>query len=629
MDGHKYVVHIGSQKSRHDPTVPAYSIMMENTIPKFAGLANTELYVIDIESQKLRSIRIVEQPSDSGRSTYAMVCMFKSNLTDKYTLSIIEFFAMDRTAKEIADNTAAFKIDHTYQRLSAFTFPSWRPIDKSDDVVLPSSLPDITEISDDIHTTTSRGAIMNMFTQFVASKIIVHIVFGWSYHLDREKKLGTRHVSVEGYLSNRSQRSFIHSNMSISYRNPKTFYGGMQRIALSIHEQNKMNPKIALVLDIFLNNIGKTVIYVPFKETCLHPFINEVNKWKKIYHTRIADPTSPFYKFDYAEITGDISNPKRQLVRREFNNRNRNSAYILFITSAGKQSLDLADARNIILISPDFSDEAENQIIGRVIRRQSHINSEEKYVNVWRILLEKPKNREDDLMESADHIIFDDIHSRKRKVLVPLINTFNMCTIGNNMLLSYYSSTMNSYVHNGDDEVQITQQKPPPVEEYYAARGDIDVIEHLSKTVCKRPTRDIEEEEEEVQAQEEEKDMEFIEHTNDNSKYMPLTHKFIQYTKNKKYPILLSRLCKTVTNESSNNQPHIMHKYKPQSEETPPIITILPRPERSWRKNLENKKKTDEGAGRVQKYRRNTSYARKHDEDDDNDQVYNIFGINK
>ena len=72
-----------------------------------------------------------------------------------------------------------------------------------------------------------------------------------------------------------------------------------------------------------------------------------------------------------------------------------------------------------------------------------------------------------------------------------------------------------------------------------------------------------------------------------------------------------------------------MHKYKPQSEETPPIITILPRPERSWRKNLENKKKTDEGAGRVQKYRRNTSYARKHDEDDDNDQVYNIFGINK
>ena len=65
------------------------------------------------------------------------------------------------------------------------------------------------------------------------------------------------------------------------------------------------------------------------------------------------------------------------------------------LTRAGGEGLDIKGATQVILMEPSWYGAAEHQVIGRAVRYQSHshLPPEQRYVNVWRLVLRKSVDR--------------------------------------------------------------------------------------------------------------------------------------------------------------------------------------------------------------------------------------------
>lgn len=84
----------------------------------------------------------------------------------------------------------------------------------------------------------------------------------------------------------------------------------------------------------------------------------------------------------YKSITGFTSGDKLNLIVNNYNNRLFD---ILLISSAGSESLDLKNTRQIHIMEPHWNDSKIQQVIGRAIRYQSHIAlpEEERHVDIY------------------------------------------------------------------------------------------------------------------------------------------------------------------------------------------------------------------------------------------------------
>jgi len=119
-------------------------------------------------------------------------------------------------------------------------------------------------------------------------------------------------------------------------------------------------------------------------------------------------------KIKYTEISGAQSVGKKEEAKRYFNGYDFgkpnffnkelldaktasyiNSEYrVLLITKAGAEGVDTINCQNIILLDSQWNDATSEQIIARAIRYKSHhgLLREERYVNVYRLLLVKKAN---------------------------------------------------------------------------------------------------------------------------------------------------------------------------------------------------------------------------------------------
>ena len=109
----------------------------------------------------------------------------------------------------------------------------------------------------------------------------------------------------------------------------------------------------------------------------------------------------------FVEITGDTSTLDRE---NNINMINDGALYIILISKAASEGIDLQGIRNVILLEPHFHETLSKQVIGRAIRYKSHdkLPISERHVTIYRLLLSKPtttgKSWEDIEMNNANKL---------------------------------------------------------------------------------------------------------------------------------------------------------------------------------------------------------------------------------
>ena len=157
--------------------------------------------------------------------------------------------------------------------------------------------------------------------------------------------------------------------------NKSSFYANLRRAVNALDELN--NPKVKWILEKVLSDakLGKkSVIYS-----------NWLTAGMNILRTALDKQTD----FNYAYISGEMDlNVKTQFV----NAYNKGTAPILLISKAGAEGLNLIETRNLILMESNWNSATDDQIIGRAVRMNSHINlpTSERNVTIYRLMMKKP-----------------------------------------------------------------------------------------------------------------------------------------------------------------------------------------------------------------------------------------------
>lgn len=185
-------------------------------------------------------------------------------------------------------------------------------------------------------------------------------------------------------------------------KSPRKFLGGIRRASASLEgKPDTVNPKFEEALKIAIEeNPGKSVIFTPWLQCGVH-VMHEILKTKK---DREGKP------IQYFIYSGKQTVEERELIQQYFSDEiTRDTVAILLVTTAGGEALNIVQAKNIILCEPTWSSLSDEQIVGRVVRRGSHISLpvEEQKVNVYQLLLSKPaRARLDNWPLSADEQIY-------------------------------------------------------------------------------------------------------------------------------------------------------------------------------------------------------------------------------
>lgn len=184
-------------------------------------------------------------------------------------------------------------------------------------------------------------------------------------------------------------------------KNLKVFYNGVRR-AVNRVDDTVPTPKIEWTINKVkesVKNNRKTLIYSNWLESGV-----------RIVQKRLDD-----LNISWGEISGAISPKNRGSIVEKYN---RGDIKVLFVTAAGAEGLDLKATRNIIIIEPHWNNERIKQIIGRGVRYRSHaeLPIEERVVDVYRLILKKPKRKMSlrNEMPSADDFMME-LSERKEK----------------------------------------------------------------------------------------------------------------------------------------------------------------------------------------------------------------------
>ena len=182
-------------------------------------------------------------------------------------------------------------------------------------------------------------------------------------------------------------------------RDPFKLLNGVRQATLKIEV---VSPKIQWTFEKIKEDVKakkRIVVFSSFKEVGLKN-LEKLLKGKKI---------------KYVKVTGDMKAPLRDEAVREYNN---GDVYVLLISKAGGEGLDLKETRDIILLEPGWNEPAEEQVIGRGVRLNSHKNLpvEERLVTVYHLYLKKSDSQMamEEQKQSAD-ILVKEIHDKKIK----------------------------------------------------------------------------------------------------------------------------------------------------------------------------------------------------------------------
>jgi superfamily II DNA or RNA helicase len=163
------------------------------------------------------------------------------------------------------------------------------------------------------------------------------------------------------------------------------------RMAVNKLDDSEESPKVQWTIQLLENGL-KTLVYSSFKDSGVD-FLAKYLERKNI-------------KFEMIDGSKSIEERKKTVL--DYNN---NLIQVLLITKAGSEGLDLKETRQVVLFEPVWNDATEVQIIGRAVRRGSHMNLplEQRNVTVYKLLMIKP-----DGAPTIDHKLTNIINEKKQ-----------------------------------------------------------------------------------------------------------------------------------------------------------------------------------------------------------------------
>lgn len=175
----------------------------------------------------------------------------------------------------------------------------------------------------------------------------------------------------------------------------KAFFNGVRRLTNSFGDVN--NIKVNWVIDLIKKG-GKSVIFSVFLDNGIALLKSRLNK----------------AGLRYAEITGRQNATMKEISKNRFNhfipddeayrkrlmklglrNKELYDVDILLITKASAEGVDLIGTRNMVLMDGAWNEATIQQIIARAVRfkSHSHLPKNQRYVNIFRMLLVKETDR--------------------------------------------------------------------------------------------------------------------------------------------------------------------------------------------------------------------------------------------
>jgi ERCC4-related helicase len=194
------------------------------------------------------------------------------------------------------------------------------------------------------------------------------------------------------------------------YRNVnlQTFFNGLRR-AVNYIDESVSSPKVEWTIEFIkksIKNKNKVLIYS-----------NWLKSGSKIIQDRLD-----MEDIEWVEINGSMTAAKRKISLLKYNGTEKNKykdnkIYVLFISSAGAEGLDLKNTRSIIILEPHWNNEKIKQVVGRGARFRSHIFLEKskQKVDVYNLILKKPQNCKDS-MKSVDEYLIELSNKKEEEI---------------------------------------------------------------------------------------------------------------------------------------------------------------------------------------------------------------------
>ena len=193
---------------------------------------------------------------------------------------------------------------------------------------------------------------------------------------------------------------------------------------------DKLSPKFKLLLENVNKSPGLVFIYSNFRS------LEGVELFSKILNFNgYSSYKSLDNKPKYAIYSGDEDEKsKKELLETFTSTENKTGKFIKIIlaTLAGAEGLDLKNIRQIHIIEPYWNQMKIKQIIGRGVRRDSHIDlpQSDRNVEVYRyfsVFSQKNSAITRDKITTDEYI--EDISLKKQKLIDKILNIFKECAI--------------------------------------------------------------------------------------------------------------------------------------------------------------------------------------------------------
>jgi superfamily II DNA or RNA helicase len=153
---------------------------------------------------------------------------------------------------------------------------------------------------------------------------------------------------------------------SLNPRKKNFFLSGTRQLSNTLNGQSDF-PKIKKIYEYIKKGPFPCVVYSNYLKNGVHALTPLMERDDILYTT----------------ITGDTNDEKINLIVDWYN---KGKYQVLLITSAGSESLDLKNTRQIHIMEPHWNESRIKQVIGRVIRYKSHsaLPEKDRHVMIYR-----------------------------------------------------------------------------------------------------------------------------------------------------------------------------------------------------------------------------------------------------
>lgn len=200
---------------------------------------------------------------------------------------------------------------------------------------------------------------------------------------------------------------------------------------------NTYSPKMRAMLEIINRAPGTQMVYTDFRSlegAQIFSMVLAANGYTSFNREYPYAPTKP-NKYKFALWTGTEDQDERKNILNVFNsekNKHGDLLKIIIITSAGAEGIDLKNVRGVHIMDPYWNEVRSDQVIGRAVRVNSHIDlpPKERTVTVFRYLSVFTKQQLKDTREklSTDDYLLD-LAQRKKRVTDDIIHMMKTAAV--------------------------------------------------------------------------------------------------------------------------------------------------------------------------------------------------------